>query len=122
MSYIEKINWPFNYAWIGGVNNGTHWYWNQAGTEPNAEICYNGIIPAATATDNLLISKTYTSPASSNAAVVNIPSFVTLFGIWKCFRLPYILENHHSYTLSSVTGSGHVLYDHLPCFVTVNMP
>ncbi len=79
MSYIENINLPHDYDWIGGVSNGTHWHWDQAGTEPETDMYMNGEIPQASSAQNLMITRQYSrpiSPASPYAGIVSIHSFM----------------------------------------------
>ncbi len=81
LSFME----PHLYAWIGGVNNGTHWFWNQGGRQPEEDMFNNGVVPVPGAARNLVFMKSQHSPASQHGSLNGFTETLNLNGFCEVF-------------------------------------
>ncbi len=73
------------FAWIGGINNGTHWFWNQGEMEPEAAMFSNGgVVPVAYEDHYLLLDLSEPSPASSHGSIFAATGSSTTLGGGLC--------------------------------------
>ncbi len=67
------------------MNNGSHWYWNQGGMEPEHDMYAGGSVPTDSATYKLLVVRTLVpSPASSYGAVIGVDKNMGVYGRGIC--------------------------------------